>query len=152
MNKITKIVKSLGMALSVLLLLFSLSLFVPDTSSADLTGDANQVLGGTGADALTADGGTSTVNKVLKTILNVLSFVVGFAAILMMIIYSIQITTSGGDSGKIARARNGVFYALIGLALAILAQVIIGFALNEATTAVSGSDASTVTPATGTAQ
>ncbi len=79
------------------------------------------------------DGPTSgpTVNSILKTIINILSMVVGVIAVIMVIIGGLKYITSGGDSTSTNNAKNTILYALIGLAIVALSQVIVRFVLNE---------------------
>ena len=52
-----------------------------------------------------------------------------------MIIYGgFRYITSGGDSGKVTGAKNTIIYAVIGLVIVVLAQVIVKFILDKATT------------------
>jgi hypothetical protein len=52
-----------------------------------------------------------------------------------MIIYGgFRYITSGGDSGRVGNAKNTLIYAIIGLVIVALAQLIVHFVLNQATT------------------
>ncbi|PID33191.1 hypothetical protein CR969_02110 [Candidatus Saccharibacteria bacterium] len=57
----------------------------------------------------------------LAAILNVVYSIAGVIAVVMIIIASISYTTSGGDSNKLTSAKNTILYAVIGLALIMLA-------------------------------
>lgn len=63
-------------------------------------------------------------------VVNVIGWVVGMAgvvAIIFIVIGGIGYTTSAGDANKLAKAKKTILYALIGLAIAGLAQVITAF-------------------------
>jgi hypothetical protein len=80
----------------------------------------------------------SGVNKTVKAAIDILSFVVGVAAVIAVISGGFKYITSGGDTAKVANAKTTLIYALIGLAIAVLAQVIVHFVINAATNAVPG--------------
>ena len=58
---------------------------------------------------------------------------IGVVVLIMVIYGGFEFVTSGGDSAKSAKGRNTVFYALIGLVIVALAQVIVKFVLKKAT-------------------
>jgi hypothetical protein len=72
-----------------------------------------------------------TVNSILETVINILSMVVGVVAVIMVIIGGLKYITSGGDSTSTNNAKNTILYALIGLVIVALAQVIVRFVLNK---------------------
>jgi len=69
----------------------------------------------------------------IKTIVNVLLFVLGAIAVIMIIIGGIRYSTSNGDSSQITGAKNTILYAVIGLIVAILAYAIVNFVLDAFT-------------------
>lgn len=76
--------------------------------------------------------GTNSVGKLISSVVNLLSTIVGIAAVIMIIVSGFKYVTSGGDSGGIASAKTTLIYALVGLAIAALAQVLVRFVLNTA--------------------
>lgn len=72
------------------------------------------------------------LSGVLTTIINILSILVGFLAVLMIIVGGFKYITSGGDSNKLTTAKNTIIYALIGLFLAAIAQFMVHFVLTKA--------------------
>lgn len=79
----------------------------------------------------TAGGGTQ-IDSVLKTVVRLLGFVAGFLAVVMIIVSGIKYTTSGGDSSKIASAKTALIYAIVGIVIVALSQVIVRFVLSTA--------------------
>ena len=57
----------------------------------------------------------------------------GVIALIVITIASFQFVISQGDSARVAKARNAIIYAAIGLAVCILAFTIVQFTVNEAT-------------------
>jgi hypothetical protein len=76
---------------------------------------------------------TKGVRDTLTSVINILSILVGVVAVIMVIYGGFKYITSGGDSGKVTSAKNTIVYALIGLVIAALAQVIVRFVLAKAT-------------------
>lgn len=79
----------------------------------------------------TCDTGASKVTNVVKTAVSILSYIVGIAAVIMVILAGFKYTTSGGDSNKISSAKTTLVYALIGLVVAALAQVLVHTVIND---------------------
>lgn len=67
----------------------------------------------------------STINKVA----NVIAFIAGAVAIIMVMYGGFQLMTSNGDSGKITKARETILYAAVGLVVIIMARLIVNFAV-----------------------
>lgn len=80
---------------------------------------------GSGAEA------TTTVDKIIKLVINIFSMVVGVVAVIMIIVGGLKYITSSGDSGNVTGAKNTILYAIIGLVVVALAQIIVRFVLNK---------------------
>ena len=82
----------------------------------------------------TASGDTNTtINKLIHTIINLLSVVVGVVAVIMIIIGGLRYITSGGSDTSVTGAKNTILYAIIGLIIVALAQVLVRFVLSKVT-------------------
>lgn len=86
-----------------------------------------------GSSGCADDPADTGVNDVLRTVVNILSIILGIAAVIMIIIGGLKYVTSGGDSSKTASAKNTIIYALIGLVVALLAQVLVHFVIDRFT-------------------
>ncbi len=73
----------------------------------------------------------SKVDTIIKTTLNVLTFIVGLAAVIMIIIGGLKYITSGGDSGKVSSAKDTILYAIVGLVVVAFAQIVVRFVLSK---------------------
>ena len=73
------------------------------------------------------------VDNIVELVINIFSMVVGVIAVIMIIVGGFKFITAGGDSGKVTSARSTIIYALIGLVIVALAQVIVRFVLSSAT-------------------
>lgn len=119
-------------------LLLTVSMGAPRVFAADSTsGSVCEGIGlAAGADGdCTAESDSPTVGKIINTAVTLLSYIAGAAGIIMIIVGSFKYITSGGDSGKVGNAKTTILYALIGLVIAALAQVLVRFVLHQATTA-----------------
>ena len=74
-----------------------------------------------------------TVNSLVTSIINIFSVVVGIVAVIMIIWGGFKYITSGGDSGNIGTAKNTILFAIVGLIIVAMAQIIVKFVLAKAT-------------------
>lgn len=79
------------------------------------------------------DTAAEDTSSLIQSIVNLLTIIVGIIAVIMIIIYGLKFVTSGGDSNSISSARNGVIYAIVGLIVVALAQIIVRFVINRTT-------------------
>jgi hypothetical protein len=88
---------------------------------------------GTECDAIDdpTTGGTSGFNTLVKNIINIFSLVVGIVAVIMILFAGFRYITSGGNDGNVGNAKNTILYAVIGLVIVALAQVIVRFVLTK---------------------
>lgn len=76
-------------------------------------------------------GGTSKINTIIKTVINIFSIVVGVIAVIMIIVGGLKYIMSGGDSGNVTGAKNTILYAIIGLVVVAMAQFVVKFVLTK---------------------
>ncbi len=76
-------------------------------------------------------GGSAGIDNTIQTVIDILSLVVGVIAVIMLIVGGLRYVTSSGDSGSTAAARNTIIYALVGLAIVALAQIIVRFTVGQ---------------------
>jgi hypothetical protein len=75
----------------------------------------------------------SSLNTIIGNAVNILSVIVGIVAVVMIIIGGMKFITSNGDASNIASARSTILYAVIGLTVAALAQVLVKYVLFKVT-------------------
>ena len=68
---------------------------------------------------------------ILTKVVNMMSVVIGFAAVVMVVLGGIKYIMSSGESNAINSAKNTILYAIIGLAVAGVSQALIAFVLNR---------------------
>lgn len=76
-----------------------------------------------------ADDG-SALPGFIQDIVNVLLYVIGAVAVIMLVLGGIRYTTSNGDSNQVTAAKNTIMYAIIGIVVAILAYAIVNFVIS----------------------
>ncbi|MCA9332572.1 hypothetical protein KDA00_01720 [Candidatus Saccharibacteria bacterium] len=101
---------------------------------ASLCAGANLSADGSCDDA-SIEEATSSVNSIMSTVINIFSLIVGVVSVIMIIIGGLKYITSGGDSGNVTGAKNTILYAIIGLVIVALAQIIVRFVLAKVSTA-----------------
>lgn len=69
--------------------------------------------------------------KIIKAAIEVLSFIIGIAAIITIVVSGIRMIVSGGDPNAVASARTGLIYALVGIVVVVLAQTLVVFVLDK---------------------
>jgi ABC-type Fe3+-siderophore transport system permease subunit len=100
-----------------------------DTLKQDACSGLSQ-LDDPGSDVQGCSANGAGLNGTVKSVVNILSYFVGVAAVIMIIVAGLKFVTANGDSARVASARNTLTYALIGIAIAALAQVLINFVLS----------------------
>lgn len=76
---------------------------------------------------------TTTANPVVETInkvANVLAFLAGSVAVIMVMYGGFQFITSDGNNEKVSKGRQTIFYATIGLIVIISARLLTMFAIE----------------------
>ena len=117
MNKMKTTLASLAVLIGVVAFM---PVYVSASPVTEIQGGVNQA-GGTGEPAL---------GDRIKAIVNMLLFLLGAIAVIMIVIGGIRYTTSNGDSGNIKSAKDTILYAAVGLVVAILAYAIVNFVIG----------------------
>lgn len=86
-----------------------------------------------GCEKLDEGGGLGQFNRLIKRIINLLSVIVGVVAVIMIIVGGLRYITSGGSDTSVTGAKNTILYAIIGLIIVALAQVLVRFVLRQVT-------------------
>ena len=90
-------------------------------------------------DCTSKDGaGESSISSLASKAVNLFSIIVGAVAVIMIIYGGFRYITSGGDSGNVGNAKNTLIYAIVGLIIVALAQIIVHFVLAQTTSATTG--------------
>lgn len=66
-------------------------------------------------------------NDTLQQGLGLVYFVAGIVSVIIIIMGGVRYTMSGGDSGKVASAKNTIIYAVAGLVVVLIAAAVTQF-------------------------
>jgi len=133
MQKIKLMIITLVVALSAISVV-GLSTVAASPATDEACNGLQQVDPGKTCDAAAGNG----LNSIIRAVVTILSYIVGVAAVIMVIIAGLKYITANGDSNSIGSAKNTLVYALLGLAIAVLAQVLVHFVLGTANNAANG--------------
>jgi len=78
-----------------------------------------------------ADNSITGPDGAISKATNIVTLIVGIAAFIVIIVSGLQFILGVGDPAKIANARNALIYALVGIVIAVMAQVIVKFVVNK---------------------
>jgi hypothetical protein len=122
--------KKVFQTISIIALVVGIGLVVsPTTFAADCTSAATCI--GTGANTAGGSGQNGDLGGLIKTVVNTLLYVLGAAAVLMIVIGGIRYVTSQGDPAHIKSAKDTILYSVIGLIVAILAYALVNFVVTN---------------------
>jgi putative exporter of polyketide antibiotics len=71
-----------------------------------------------------------TLSDTIATVINILSVIVGAVAVIMIIIGGFRYIVSAGNAEQAKGARNTLLYAVIGLVIIAMAQIIVQFVIQ----------------------
>lgn len=131
-----------GLLITFSLLLPACNLAMPATAGATnifkgiCTGknDTSTNAGGTDVCQDQKTAAASKQNPIVHAIsiaIGMIAFVVGFASVVVIILSGFKMVTSRGDAQGVATARSAIIYAIIGVAIALLAGTIVTVVLNN---------------------
>ena len=90
------------------------------------TGACSGVTNNTVCNATTTD---TSIGTVIKNVINTLLYLLGAAAVVVIVVAGILYVTSGGETASVTRAKNMLLYAVVGLIIALLAYAIVNFVI-----------------------
>lgn len=102
--------------------------YCPDGTSVEINGSIDI---GTACDAYKEHANENNLMGTATGVINVIIGIVGFIAVVMIIIGGISYSTSAGDAGKVKKAKDTIMYGIIGLVVAVLAFAIVNFVLSN---------------------
>ena len=108
------------------------------TSTANSVADGASAASGDTVDCSGDVGDASGLTALARNIVNIFSIIVGAVAVIMIIYGGFRYITSGGDSNSVGSAKNTLIYAIVGLIIVALAQLIVRFVLTQTSNTVNG--------------
>lgn len=73
---------------------------------------------------------SATGQGIFTKIVNIMLFLVGAIAVIMLIVGGIRYVTSGGAQDQVTAAKNTIMYAIVGIVVAVLAYAVVNFVVN----------------------
>lgn len=121
------------------------------TNNSTTPTDCNTVTSGIshGADCAKPTNAPSNLfgpNSIFVTITNILLFIIGAVAVIMLIIGGVRYVVSAGDQNAVTSAKNTILYAIIGIVVAFLAYAAVNFVSNQLQTGTNGTGYQVVSP------
>lgn len=112
----------------------SLSVTLPAYAQTDSSCDASTGSISEGAECVKPTNAATNLfgeNSVFVTVTNVLLFVIGAVAVIMLIIGGVRYVVSAGDQAAVTGAKNTIMYAIIGIVVAFLAYAAVNFVSSQ---------------------
>ena len=78
-----------------------------------------------------SDDKDKTVPEIIGIIVGVLSWIIGIASVIVILVQGLRLILSGGNSQTASEARNGIIYALVGLLVALSANILVHYILDQ---------------------
>lgn len=134
----------LGAVVATLLMTFGLNCVADVATASSQTMPANNMVssseGGGSGSVKRAQEGLGKVNpdgesgpgleESIKKIMGAVFFILGIAAVAVIVLGGVTYVTSQGDPGKVKKGRDTIIYGIVGLVVALLAFAIVTFVLN----------------------
>lgn len=73
----------------------------------------------------------SLIGGILQDVINVMLYLAGAIAVIMIVVGGIRYITSDGDPGAASKAKNTIIYALVGLVVAVMSYAIVNFVIDR---------------------
>lgn len=127
-------VKRVLVSCAALLIMASPLVLVPQAAYAQTAEQKKAVCEGAGntwngTTCITAGG--RSVPGLFRQIANILVFIVGAVAVIMLIVGGLRYTLSTGDEKKITSAKNTILYSVVGIVVAFASYAIVNFVLDN---------------------
>ena len=128
------IIKKIGQGLLLVpALVLGLSFAIAPMASAATCSDSTLSIQG-GADCAQGNGQANNLfgaGGIFQTITNILLFLIGAIAVIMLIIGGVRYVISGGDQAQVTSAKNTILYAIVGIVVAFLAYAAVNFVTTQ---------------------
>jgi len=81
--------------------------------------------------ALCVQSNSNDLGTVIKTVVDVLLYILGIISVIVLIIAGIRYSTSQGDPKTVETAKNTILYAIIGIGIAFSAWAIVDWVVGR---------------------
>jgi hypothetical protein len=126
MKKIQLFIAAIMMAVSIGMVTLPASVNAANTPSAIATACSDPL----NKNTIVCKSQNNNIQTTIGAIVNTLLFLIGVAAVIVIILGGITYTASAGSEEAVKRAKNMITYAVIGLVLAISAYAIVNYVIK----------------------
>lgn len=74
---------------------------------------------------------SDSVAAILKNVINIMLYLAGAIAVVMVVVGGIRYITSDGDPAAANKAKNTIIYALVGVVVAVMSYSIVNFVIGR---------------------
>ena len=78
-----------------------------------------------------SNGANDPILHIIKLAIQIISWVIGVAAVIVLIVAGLEFVFGAGDAKTLATARGAIIYASVGILVAVLAQVLVVYVVNK---------------------
>ena len=125
MKQLKRIILSLALVLGIGLV------FAPSASVGAVSAIEQACINDPAATLCTPENKDQNINELIKTVINVLLFIIGIISVIVIIVGGLMYATSAGDAGTVTKAKNTILYAVVGLAVAFFAFAIVNWVVGR---------------------
>ena len=129
MNKIKVFLASIFTAASIALVPVS----VGAVTALPQCGSGAGAVGDASIDSVCASK-NDNISGIIRNVVNILLYIIGAISVIMLIFGGIRYATSAGNANSVKAAKDTILYAVVGLAIAVLAYAIVNFVIGALTT------------------
>jgi beta-lactamase regulating signal transducer with metallopeptidase domain len=130
MTKFFKRTSLVILGLTVLLTLSTTSIAQADTATDNAVCQGIGAAGGTsGCESKTQS--TNNIDHTITYVVDILSIIGGIIAVFMIVLAGLRFVLSGGESSNIATSKNIIIYAVVGIVVIAISQIIVHFVLKH---------------------
>ncbi len=117
--------------------LFGFVALSPAAVTFAASGSADQACAGLQAvdPTVTCDSSATSekgIDDIIGLAVKWMSIIAGIIAVIMLIVGGLKYITSNGDSNSISSAKKTIIYAIVGLVVVAISQIIVRFAITQA--------------------
>jgi hypothetical protein len=113
-------------------LMTSLMVMSPQfVGAADLLADPCNNTAAKDSAACTGRSVNNPVADVIARVIQIIFMVTGFASVIVIIVSGFRYIISSGDPNNVNGAKNGILFAVIGLAVSVVGASIVGYVLSK---------------------
>lgn len=133
MKSVFKQISRMAFVIPALVLGLSFATAVPAMAQDDVECSTDSLGIRSGAKCAKGEGQSTSLfgdGGIFTTIVNIMLFLIGAVAVIMLIIGGIRYVISGGKQEEVTAAKNTILYAVIGIIVAVLAFAIVNFVIT----------------------